>query len=426
MEFRFEDPEDAALVKMVIYKLHETFAQPVVEVVEGPTFELKRSGWGMFTVYADMHLHDGRVIQVHHDLNFQQPETFRTVLQPLRPRPAGFELAAAAEPHKAKAVVRSTFLFTDGQANVGITTQEALRAATTAALDELGAQRCSLSTFGFGKDHNADLLECLAKEGCGSYCYIESEDQIGQAFGEALGGLLSTTHQNVRLTLTLAPGIHVKNVCTDFSVNKKQSDDGSAPAAVNVEIGDLFAAERRDILFELEIDAEAMSANETTALPIGQLGVRAFSVLATHSEESLPLELAIERRPDATTAGVCNPHVERHRCRFLATDALKKARASASSSLAEARQVLQHAAEALGKTDLAKAGDAVVLGLRTDINDCLQDLGHEEDYRSYGSKKMGCLTRSHGTQRGMNMPSTEIYSNHSILARKAAFGASVK
>merc|ERR1719254_251947 len=91
------------------------------------------------------------------------------------------------------AVVRSTFLFTDGLANVGITKSDELCSAAQALLGELAGRRCSVSTFGFGADHNADLLQGLAEVGSGIYSYVDSEDRIGEAFGEALGGLLSTT-----------------------------------------------------------------------------------------------------------------------------------------------------------------------------------------------------------------------------------------
>ena len=53
-----------------------------------------------------------------------------------------------------------------------------------------------MSTFGFGGDHNTEMLRRLADCAEGSYSHVQSEDQIAESFGEALGGLMSTTHQN--------------------------------------------------------------------------------------------------------------------------------------------------------------------------------------------------------------------------------------
>ena len=67
----------------VVFKLHETFRDPVVEVTAAP-FELKRFGWGTFMVRMVIHLQDGRQLETNHMLCFDKPETFRTVLLPLR------------------------------------------------------------------------------------------------------------------------------------------------------------------------------------------------------------------------------------------------------------------------------------------------------------------------------------------------------
>merc|ERR1719456_2009614 len=115
-------------------------------------------------------------------------------------------------------VVRSTFLFTDGLANHGTTDPKALCAAAQGALEELKDRRCTVSTFGFGQDHNADLLQTLAEKGSGIYSYVDGEDRIAESFGEALGGLLSTTHQNVCLSLQLAPGLDLSRAFTSYPV----------------------------------------------------------------------------------------------------------------------------------------------------------------------------------------------------------------
>ena len=84
----------------------------------------------------------------------------------------------------------------DGLANEGIRDTAGICSAATNMLTELRNCRSTISTFGFGANHNAEMLRQLADTAEGTYSHVESEDQIAEAFGEALGGLLSTTHQH--------------------------------------------------------------------------------------------------------------------------------------------------------------------------------------------------------------------------------------
>merc|ERR1719210_2018711 len=151
-------------------------------------------------------------------------------------------------------------------------------------LQSLGQRRCSLSTFGFGAEHNAELLQGLAVSGEGTYSYVESEEQISHSFGEALGGLLTTTHQNVKLSLKLEPGVHLHKTLTAYPY---ELEDGG----VTINIGDLFAEERRDVLVTL-----ALSAAEEGSQNLGVLGARGFSLLDQCPEKVEGMLLSVERK----------------------------------------------------------------------------------------------------------------------------------
>eukprot|EP00747_Dinoflagellata_sp_TGD_P163611 gnl/TRDRNA2_/TRDRNA2_182456_c0_seq1.p1 gnl/TRDRNA2_/TRDRNA2_182456_c0~~gnl/TRDRNA2_/TRDRNA2_182456_c0_seq1.p1 ORF type:complete len:676 (-),score=127.19 gnl/TRDRNA2_/TRDRNA2_182456_c0_seq1:140-2167(-) len=422
MELHFEAPEDAALVQKVVYNLHDTFTIPKVEVNEGPSFTLRHIGWGTFDVHAAVHLHDGRVLQLVHGLRFDQPGTFRTVLLPLRAAPGEDEAAAivAEEPqHAEHAVVRSTFLFTDGLANFGITTSDGICAAAEAALGELGDQCCSLSTFGFGADHNADLLKGLADKGNGIYSYVEGEDQIGSAFGEALGGLLSTTHQNVKLSLALSPGICLARApATSYPVEDVTAKDATAAPIFNIDLGDLFAEERRDILVKFALPEVIVAGSQT----LGRLHARGFSTLANRFEETACIDIAVERTTDASDEDKCHPHVQQHRNRTIAMEALEAARTAANTgNLVDARERVTRAIEALSASSITAQGDVLSKRLLTDLQDCLKDLRHQEDYRRMGSKKMAAMSGAHGKQRGCNTVSSEAYTNNSMRTMRKMF-----
>ena len=103
-------------------------------------------------------------------------------------------------------------------------------------------------------------------------------------------GLLSTTHQNVSLKLELAPGVQFDRAFTTFPVEPTQ--DG-----VKVELGDLFAEERRDVLISLRLPAAQNEALQA----LGRLTASGFSVVQTRSEQELK-PLMLERRAQARWA----------------------------------------------------------------------------------------------------------------------------
>mmetsp|Transcript_144830 Transcript_144830/g.376862 ORF Transcript_144830/g.376862 Transcript_144830/m.376862 type:complete len:543 (-) Transcript_144830:201-1829(-) len=318
-----------------------------------------------------------------------------------------------------EAVVRSTFLFTDGLATEGIREKGDLCTAVRRALEELGDRRCTVSTFGFGTDHSASVLQGLAEIGGGIYSYVESEDQIGQAFGEALGGLLSTTHQNVQLSLKLTLGVTLARVCTDFAY---ECSEESGVQTVLVEAADLFAEERRDILVVLKLP---WASGADTDQVLGQLSTRAFSVVMSRFETAGPVDLIV-RRQATVHALESNPHVERHRGRHLATEALTAARQAARrGQLTEARRLLSEAVSTLRESSLGSSGDSTILGLIESLVDCQNDLRDEDQYRRKGEKKMACTSMSHKTQRSMNLGTTEMYGTQATRSMKLHFGKSI-
>jgi len=403
MELHTDTVADAALIQKVVYKLHPTFRTTSIEVFETP-FKLTKVGWGLFKVHAEVHLHDGRIIPLEHELCFNKPEQFRTVLLPLQNAP--LELAGQSEPEDDQSVVRSTFLFTDGAANVGIRDSEPLCDAVAAMCAELGSKRCTISTFGFGVDHCAEPLRDIAKVGNGVYCFIENADSIGEAFGEALGGLLSVTHQNVRLCLELAPNVQLAKARTSYPVDGPTLGE-SGWQTFGIDVGDLFAEERRDILLEFLLPQAHSEGSET----IARFHARGFSVLSSSSQSTDSRDLSVERSSSARDeCGSVHPQVERHRNRYIASEALDSARAAARrGNLEEARHILQNASSELAISSIAVQGCPLTAALLSNVQECLTDLRNQHTYTTTGSKKMAYMQMAHERQRTCGATTSSIY-----------------
>lgn len=415
MELRFDVQEDSQLVDKVVYNLHPTFADPQVTISEGPLFSLTRIGWGYFEVGVDVYLKDGQVFKFSHELCFGQPESFRTVVLPLQ---AATSAALADEVGEVEAVVRSTFLFTDGLANVGITKADVICAAVEGRMAQLGNRRSFVSAFGFGKDHSVEYLQSIARAGQGTYYYVEDEDQIGAAFGEALGGLLSMSYQNVVLSLDLAFGVGFVRGYTSFAIDRTAvGEDGASH--VRIDIGDMFAEERRDVLVALSLPA----VNDDTVQTIGHVRASGFSLRSSREEAASCVELKVHRQTDTLVKLETNPQVQLHWNRHLTSTALRFARENAvRGDLDGARKRLLEARDTVADSVSNHQGDVRSLHFITDINECLEDLRDRRTYENARcEKKMASYEQAHGKQRSCNIASTEVYANRRMMMTKKGF-----
>ncbi|MEL6834271.1 MAG: von Willebrand factor type A domain-containing protein [Bacteroidota bacterium] len=93
-------------------------------------------------------------------------------------------------------------LATDGDFNVGISSESALEAL----IEEEKKSGVFLTTLGFGFGNLKDnRLERLADKGNGMYAYIDTPEEAHKVFGEELTGSLYTIAKDVKLQLEFSP-----------------------------------------------------------------------------------------------------------------------------------------------------------------------------------------------------------------------------
>lgn len=138
-----------------------------------------------------------------------------------------------------KDAVRRAMLFTDGQANQGIRDPQEMIAAVTKHRAGIG-----ISTFGYGADHNPELLASLAMDG--GFYFVTSPDAILTAFGTELGGLLATFAQNVELRVDPAEGVEIAEVLNDATVTQ----DGKAAV---IRCDDLLAEQPYTVVLAMKV-----------------------------------------------------------------------------------------------------------------------------------------------------------------------------
>ena len=147
--------------------------------------------------------------------------------------------------------VSSVLVFTDGQANRGITAIDELVKAVVAKLDGMssGSNSISLHTFGFSANHNPELLTKLAEAAFGVFYYLPTVEKIPEVFADCLGGLLSVVALDVVLEVSVEyTGASISQVHTPFTV--RQLTPGQH---VSITLGQMYSEQSRDILVDVDL-----------------------------------------------------------------------------------------------------------------------------------------------------------------------------
>lgn len=135
-------------------------------------------------------------------------------------------------------------MFTDGQANTGVTSDPVQIVAMMSA--NLG--RATVSAFGYGSDVNQAMLADLSDKGKGNYASVKHADDALSAFGKELGGLLSTYAQDIEVEMTPKGDHKIKGVISDVAV-----EESDVLSEVTVKIPDILAEETRHIALTLDL-----------------------------------------------------------------------------------------------------------------------------------------------------------------------------
>ena len=290
------------------------------------------------------------------------------------------EIQAVGNP----AETTSVLLLTDGHANQGIRDTKAL----TGCIDSILAARstpCTIFTFGYGADHNAEMLRSISDCGGGQYYHMENGDAVASSFADCIGGLFSVVAQNVRLHLQASPSASVKVLSQGY----KTSTDPTT-GIVQVHLGDIYSEENKDILFEVELPAGDITTTVTTSLSYLDV-LRAELVASQHAHVTLV-------RSDETSVEAEIQVVEQTN-RVEMVMAMKRANELAlQGQYARGRKVLEETIEHL-KLSPGAEDSALTKKLIADLDECHRGM---QDHRSFtGSEfcRQQCVMQSHNRQR---------------------------
>jgi len=293
----------------------------------------------------------------------------------------GLEILNARKEAK---TVTSVFLLTDGQANEGITTSEGI----TAACKSLVPEGASIYTFGYGADHDCDMLKALSEVTVGGmYYFIENEETIPIAFAEALSGLQSVVAQNLKLELTPMNDVTTVAVETSFKTTT------SANGAVTVNFGDLQSGEERDII--VHYDVKALACPRDASMDMIAVHARFFNVMTSEMDTTVAVLSAHRPQGPVAQPPAVSLRFRQQKHRLLAARVLAEAKVACDArNFKGGRELLQSAMKTM-KVDEA---DPVVQELIADLAECLGNM-HVTKYAQSGKHQLSSYGGCHARQR---------------------------
>lgn len=222
--------------------------------------------------------------------------------------------------------VSRALLLTDGLANRGITDIEGL----THHARELRRRGIATSTFGVGLDFNEHLLEAMATQGGGSFCFIERPEQIPDMFQRELGDLLTVAAREVFLNITIPRGVALEVLGELPSEHREER--------LRIFLGDVYGGEQRAIF------TRALFPPDTAGTSVVLRGELGYADLDGSTRTSVAeLAFSYAREAEVLRVPVAEPLLQRANEVDLAAAATQALRLERAGQRVQAQSVMQQA-----------------------------------------------------------------------------------
>lgn len=159
---------------------------------------------------------------------------------------AGIKLAyQIAEDNRIKGGVNRVILATDGDFNVGVSSQKAL----IEMIEEKRDSGITLTTLGFGTgNYNEAMMEQIADHGNGNYSYIDSALEAKKVLGDEMQSTLFTIAKDVKIQVEFNPAVisQYRLIGYENRILREEDFDNDA-----VDAGDIGAGHQVTAIYEI-------------------------------------------------------------------------------------------------------------------------------------------------------------------------------
>ncbi|XP_019056484.1 PREDICTED: uncharacterized protein LOC104801519 [Tarenaya hassleriana] len=253
--------------------------------------------------------------------------------------------------------------------------------------------RIPIHTFGFGSDHDAELLHTISEISSGTFSFIETDIVIQDAFAQCVGGLLSVVVQELSVEIgSIHPGLRISSV----RAGSYRTDMASDGRTGKIDVGDLYAEEERDFLVILDIpknESESTSLLKVRCDYKDPISKEIIGFEAGEVNIQRPREITREQR-------MVSIEVDRQRNRFIVADTMSEARVLADQGhLDRAVSLLGDRQKQLSETVSAQAGDSLCQALSAELLALQERMRDRRMYESTGRAYAFSSMSSHSSQR---------------------------
>mmetsp|Transcript_12553 Transcript_12553/g.27138 ORF Transcript_12553/g.27138 Transcript_12553/m.27138 type:complete len:559 (-) Transcript_12553:134-1810(-) len=257
----------------------------------------------------------------------------------------------------------------------------------------------SLHCFGYGVDHDSQFLRQVSNATPGgTYYFVKNDSNVGAAFGDALGGILSVVAQSAMVNIKVLPeasnlGVTVKIYHAD------QLQRGMD--LYSVTLGDFYAEESRDVVFDLALATplKGKAGGDGSSIPHVQITLAATDAIQKRPLMIGPVTCSV-KRPDANDISEANHHVLVQWLRVYATQEMADAEKLASDGkLAAARAKVQKAMQTIQGTPGVDQSHGLVRQLTAELETISEGLSSRHTYSSGGAHYIHRSLQTHTYQR---------------------------
>jgi von Willebrand factor type A domain len=301
---------------------------------------------------------------------------------------------------------------------VTFTTPTATTGASAEKKEHATATPITTQCFGYGTDHDAALLQAMAEASLGGYYFVEKQADVGGAFGDALGGIMSVVAQKVVLHIQVPKGDYASEAghFTGIEIVKVHGGDMSKAAVAvdsiqrhddgsySVTLGDLYAEESRDVVVEVLLakpveGADAMTVDKAPPIPHVQFSVSYVDTIRSAPMMAGPVVGHVARPIGATDAILSvtdAPYIESHLLRVFAAMQIATAdELAATGNLKEAREAMQAIQTAVDELSPEAQQSELVRWIAQEAKTTTESgLSSAEQYQTKGSSSL--KHRQHG------------------------------
>ena len=244
----------------------------------------------------------------------------------------------------------------------------------------------AIHAFGYGHEHDSELLGDVAHISNGGFYFVESPDDIRHSFAYCLGEILSVVARDLKVSLQVQP-------CQiPFSIGKVYSECTTS----NFRMPNLASGSSKEAVFVLAFPPTRLQVADCTITPIkAQVS---FVVASTGELVNVEKELSIDILNSSKNIQVFKG-VMIHFLRVKGADALKQAGdLGAQGYYDDAVDVLHQAMQDLKKSEFHN--EPIIKTLINDLERSKNKVKHSEAWKRGGHAHFRHLHHGHWAKRG--------------------------